>query len=159
MINLYSSSLYSALTVPQYELSIDTIDQIEQIANTDSRFIIFVYKSTVLQHALQSQPSDRLMYSLRQHYLRTNMHVPRCHNCERQPSINRIAYLVDQIEQQPKVVGVNTGLVMMAFGALHAHKSLHMSRESLWQDYIAIVARKHSPLIKLFNKLYVCKFI
>lgn len=67
LTNIYSSDLYSILTVPISSRPIDTIDDIIDSAQSDHHYILMVNYTNTWSHIINSKPNDGMYHIIGQH--------------------------------------------------------------------------------------------
>ena len=70
LTNCYSSSFYSILTIPAYESTINSLEDLEKAANSDTYNMITWKDSSYLSELIYAQKDQRLYYALGQHIKR-----------------------------------------------------------------------------------------
>lgn len=142
LTNLYCSVFYSILTVPRYERPIDTIENIAQIARSDSHFILVRRQSTYSRRFTHASPDAGLFYAIGQHIRRTRR--------ELDASVENV---IDIVENDPRNVVIRSRLTLVVQRLFYASKKLHIGSESLDSDLIAFMLPKGSPLRVPFDRI------
>jgi len=67
LANCYTTLLYSMLTIPEYAPSIDTLEDLETAAKTDSHYILTWSGSSYLSQLIYAEPENHFYYTVGQH--------------------------------------------------------------------------------------------
>lgn len=67
LVNCYSSSLYSILTVAVHEPTIDSLDDLERAARQDTHHILTWADSSYLSQFIYAEPENQFYYTVGQH--------------------------------------------------------------------------------------------
>ena len=67
LANSYGGRFYSILTLPEFEPPIDTLTDIERIAQNDQGSLQTFHDSSYLQMFLTAKPEDSILYTIGQH--------------------------------------------------------------------------------------------
>lgn len=140
--SLYSSVFYSILTFPRYSRPIDSIEDIQAIAQTDSHWILPRQQSTYARRLMGAPLGSGVFTLIGQHLRRSKRIIPR--------SVENIIAIV---EADPRNVVVRSRLTLTIQRLFYAKKKLHIGSESLANDPIAFMLHKDSILLDPFNQL------
>ena len=140
--NLYSSELYSVLTVPKYEKAIDTVKDMQQMLQNNERFIRFKQNSYLWSVITKSEPGNGIFYDIKHNALQNKMNF-----------VNQLSDLEPLIlsDWHNIVIGEET-----IFRAMYS--TLHISKESLVPVLLALIVAKDSPIRMPINSVYVIFF-
>ena len=141
MSNAYSSIFYSILTVPKYQDSVDSVEDISKIAQSDSRLLFIRDKTSTLNSILKAGRDDEMYHQIRKHFER---------NKQKMLNIKEEILLV---EKSSKNVVLESRSILRIYRRMQAKKALHIGREYLGLDYISMVFPKRSPLLRPFNAM------
>ena len=139
--NLYSSNLYSMLTVPNYEKTIDTIEDLRHMLQNNERFIRFEKHSYLWSVIEKSNPDDGIFYEIKQNVL----------NPQNSWVKERINY-DNLLNNDRKSIIIGEGATFRV-----AYSSLYQSKESLGPDVLGLIVAKGSPIRMPINFVYVIR--
>lgn len=143
LANVYSSIVYSILTIPEYNPAIDTVQDLVRAATYDTHYVTL--KDMTFSHAMtmSAKPSDHsIFYILKQHIIRTNGKF-----------MHDIKWFIRLLEGNPKLVIIGLKISSVSRRYLWASKDLHVSSEALATVYLSWALRKRSPLLQPFNRV------
>lgn len=132
----YTSIHFSILTLPRTSKPIDSIEDLIEVANSDSHQIVLSKASLLRQLILSSNKKDRLFYSIKKHLNRT------------ESKLKTISQNLDQFEKM--AVFITKPLINPNF-LKTKNVVLHIAQERISADYLSILLRKESPLKKWFD--------
>lgn len=140
----YSSAFYSILTVPEYELPVDSVEDLSSIARSDSRTLLVKENSSNWLNFMSADPSTNRVYHT------IGMHLNR--------SGDRFTTsLVDVMPKlevpSSKYVLLANRIVLQIYRHQFSNKSMHIGKENLGIELTGYIFRKRSPLRGPFNAM------
>lgn len=138
LVNVYSSSFYSYLTLPSLEPTIETLTDLERAADTDSYKIVTMKDSSYYSAFISAPPEHKLFHAIGRHINRTGNRMFRNEQEE-----------FEMIDADKKVVAIASLAYLK--NRFTKTKVYHFGRESLANLFTGIVLPKKSPLLNAFN--------
>lgn len=139
LVNLYSSSFYSHLTIPSLEPTIDTLYDLRRAADSDSHRIITMKDSSYYSAFMGAPQEHTLFHAIGRHINRTG---------ESMFSDEREEF--ERIDADRKVVAIASLAYLK--NRFTKTKVYHVG-ESLDNLFTGIVLPKKSPLLEAFSRV------
>lgn len=136
----YSSCFYSILTVPEYEHTIESLEELVEVAHRDAYDILTWNGSSYLSQFLYAQKENHFYYTVGLHMNRTKRKM--------------IQNEVDQftlLEESQRNIIVTSRVYTNKYYRHFSQKRLYVGRENFEVLYTGMVLPKRSPLKKPFN--------
>lgn len=140
LVNVYSSTFYSYLTLPSLEPTIESLYDLREAADTDSYKIVTMNDSSYYSAFISAPPEHALFHAIGKHMNRTGHKMFRNEQEE-----------FEMIEADKKVVAIASLAYLR--NRLTKTKRYHFGRESLANDFTGVVLPKKSPLLNAFNSV------
>lgn len=144
LAQVYSSTFYSALTLAEYEQSIDTIEDLFTAVNHDTHWIYMRNYTFIYTFVTKSTPQDGLLWQIKQHMKRSGKRM-----------IDHSKEIIPTVESDAKSVVIGVEAIFQTNIVLHARQSslFHISSEPIQSVYLAWTLPKKSPLKNPLNKM------
>lgn len=137
LVNVYSSSLHSFLTLPLLEPTIETLYDLRMAADTDTYKILTMKDSSDYSAFIKAPPEHGLFYAIGKHINRTGHKMFASEQEE-----------FEMIEADKKVVAID-----LKKQFIKTKKVYHFGKENLANVFTGIVLPKRSLLLKAFNSV------
>lgn len=136
----YSSVFYSYLTVHDSHSPIDTLEDLEKAARTDSHFVLSMNNSAYVTQFLNAPVENVFAHTVGEHIRRSQ-----------RPMVTNQADLLRLAEEDPRNI-VITGRSYLTEKLIEkSRKSLHISSENIGSHWTGMILPKGSPLRRPFN--------
>ncbi len=134
----YTSIYFSILTVPQTTKPIDSIEDLIEVANSDSFQVILTKNSLLHQQIMTSNKDDCLFYAIGQHINRTKSRIE---------TIMQNVHLFERV-----AVYITTPMISTRF-LTAKNVVMHIAQDRIAADYLSILLRKECFLKKWFDPM------
>lgn len=156
--NSYSGCFYSILAIPEFELPIDTIADIQKISQSDRGYIITLTDSSYLQMFLTSVKEGGIFHLIGQHMNRYALRWGKGKTetlsfRTRQKMVAMDEEAVRAVEQRERITLIASRLYLATIRYVYSRKQLHLARDILSLDFVSFIFSKKSPLEKLFSMM------
>lgn len=139
----YSSAFYSILTVPEFELPVDTVEDIRLLASSDSKYLLVKENSSNWLNFIGAGRENRVYHTIGVHLNRTGVRFT-----------TTLAETMSRLEEpSARYVILANRIVLRIYRHQYANRSLHIGRENLGIELTGYIFRKRSPLRPYFNAM------
>lgn len=143
MVQIYNSSLYSILTVPQYHRAIDTVQDLLESIEHDTHHLLTHTNLGLVQTFLRSKPEENpVFYSIGRHLNRT-----------RRQMFDTERFLISTVEANPRNVVFSSRSIMEIKRFQEAKIRLHIGSENIVPTYTSLGLEKRSALKESLDKV------
>ncbi|KAJ6221970.1 hypothetical protein RDWZM_000515 [Blomia tropicalis] len=141
--NSYGSSFYSILTIPEYDLPIDTAMDIYDISLNHRKTLIVRERSASWWQFVHSNPSNQIYYQIGKHLNQSKIRM-KTFLKEFMPKLN--------VPNSPYVVIANR-IVLEIHRIQFATRNLHIGNDNIGLDFMGYIMHRRSPLVLPFDMM------
>lgn len=142
---IFSSIIYSVLTIPEYERPIDTLEDLLRVARDRTKSLIVRSNVAQWNEFLQASRANTSAQSKVFRTIGTHLRESTV------PMLTGTLDMIPRVEQNPKIVALGFRIGLEYRRQMYATMALHIGSGYVEQDMFGLALRKGSPLLKPFN--------